>query len=324
VINTAGSFALIWLLVWCGLTLLFRLAYVLIRPSLFKLHPRHGVELLLCWWSAPMVVSLTAALMLFSPIADQSLITPHCHGVCEQHAPVSNQWFLTVTGLLLTTVVIGRLLVHLLQNFIKGAEMRLKLHTLSIGRDGYRYLPADAPLVFTLGWWRPEVFISKGLLAGCNQKQLAVILDHEKAHENRKDNLRLLLGQIFALLIPAPWRKQILSDLHVLCEQACDFDAADKHDAISVAQTLVHVGRLLCNSVCPVSSMSFDGGDLTVRVNALLEKNRRYKLGVWQRLLMIIVVCSALILLLDPLHHSAEHLIAWFDTGGVIFYRAGR
>lgn len=39
---------------------------------------------------------------------------------------------------------------------------------------------------------------------------------------------------------------------------------------------------------------------------------------------MVDVLSSALILLLDTLHHGSEHLILWFDAGDVNFYRAGR
>jgi beta-lactamase regulating signal transducer with metallopeptidase domain len=178
--------------------------------------------------------------------------------------------------------------------------------------------------VFTLGWWRPEVFVSKGLLGACSATQLAVILDHESAHESRKDNLLLLLGHVFVLLIPPYWRKQVTSDLHVLCEQACDFEAADKHNPILVAETLVHVGRLLRNSVSPVGSMAFDGADLTARVNALLHKQERYKLRTWQLALITAVLCSALTVSLNPLHHSAEHFIALVDAGGLRYLPSGR
>lgn len=323
-INTIGSFALIWLLLWCALTLISRALYPVIRPTLLNLHPRHGADFLLIWWAAPALLSLIACLMLFSPIVESALITPHCHGVCEQHVPVSDQWIVAGTGLLLVSVIVGGLLIHFLKSLSKGVDIRRQLSMLGSRHDGYSCLPSDAPLVFTLGWWRPEVFVSKGLLSACSAKQLAVILDHESAHESRKDNLRLLLGHVFVLLIPPYWRKQVTSDLHVLCEQACDFEAADRHDPILVAETLVHVGRLLRNSVSPVGSMAFDGTDLSARVNALLRKKERYKLRTWQLVLITAVLCSALTVSLNPLHHSAEHLIALFEAGGLNFLPSGR
>jgi Zn-dependent protease with chaperone function len=320
VINTVGSFALIWLLLWCALTVISRVLYPLIRPALLNLHPRHGVDFLLIWWAAPALLSLIACLMLFSPMVESSLITPHCHGVCEQHVPVSDQSIVAWAGLLLASALVGGLLMHFLKNLVKGAAIRRQLSVLASRHHGYSFLPSDEPLVFTLGWWRPEVFVSKGLLGACSATQLAVILDHESAHESRKDNLLLLLGHVFVLLILPYWRKQVTSDLHVLCEQACDFEAADKHNPILVAETLVHVGRLLRNSVSPVGSMAFDGADLTARVNALLHKKERYKLRTWQLVLITAVLCSALTVSLNPLHHGAEHLIALLDAGKPYFF----
>ncbi|MDP3518909.1 MAG: M48 family metalloprotease [Pseudohongiella sp.] len=323
-INTVGSFSLIWLTLWCALTVIFRMVYPLVRPKLFRLHPRHGVDLLLTWWAAPMVLSLLASLMLFAPVFENSLISPHCHENCIQHAPVTEQWALAAFGVLLAIVVIGSLLIHFFRNLAKGADMQRQLSALSVSQRGYRVLPSEVPLVFTLGWWRPKVFVSKGLLEGCTAKQLAIILDHESAHESRRDNLRLLLGRVFVLLIPKRWRLLVSSDLQVLCEQACDFEAAEKHDAVSVAETLVHVGRLLRSSVNPISSLAFDGGDLALRVKALLAQNSRYRLQPWQLLMIILVLCSALMLALDPLHHSAEQLIAWVDSTGTNFYPSDR
>ncbi len=63
-INTVGSFSLIWLTLCCALTIVFRLVYPMVRPTLFRLHPHYGVDLLLRWWAAPMMLSLLASLRL--------------------------------------------------------------------------------------------------------------------------------------------------------------------------------------------------------------------------------------------------------------------
>jgi hypothetical protein len=70
--------------------------------------------------------------------------------------------------------------------------------------------------------------------------------------------------------------------------------------------------------------MAFDGADLTARVNALLHKKERYKLRTWQLVLITAVLCGALTLSLNPLHHGAEDLIALFDAGRLNFLPSGR
>jgi hypothetical protein len=98
---------------------------------LLNLHPRHGVDFLLIWWAAPALLSLIACLMLFSPMVESSLITPHCHGVCEQHVPVSDQSTVAWAGLLLASALVGGLLMHFLKNLVKGAAIRRQLSVLA-------------------------------------------------------------------------------------------------------------------------------------------------------------------------------------------------
>jgi hypothetical protein len=70
--------------------------------------------------------------------------------------------------------------------------------------------------------------------------------------------------------------------------------------------------------------MAFDGADPTARVNALLHKQERYKLRTWQLVLVTAMLCCALTVSLNPLHHSAEHFIALFDAGRLKFLPSGR
>ena len=63
-INSVGTFASIWLGLWLALSVLFVLVYPLLRPSLLKLHPRHGSTLLLAYWVLPFAASLLSTLIV--------------------------------------------------------------------------------------------------------------------------------------------------------------------------------------------------------------------------------------------------------------------
>lgn len=316
-ISTLGSLALVWLGLWFVLTLALRLVYPMLRPVLMRLHPRNGTTLLLVLWAAPATLSLLAATMLYSPVVKGLLISPHCHGSCSQHSPqisaLSVAWF----GLALALIAIGGLLLSFLRNWWNGAKMLRQFEALASTQPGYQLLESPSPVVFTLGWWTPRVFISRGLQQRCSSHQLAVILGHEQAHRERRDNLRVLLLRVCCLVLPAQARQQVIHDLQILCEQACDFYAAQKHGAIAVAETLVHVGRLVKHAARPDSSMAFDGGDLALRVKALLDYEARPMLRSWQMLALGIVTCFAILLVLDPLHHSVEWVMALLDNSGL-------
>lgn len=317
-INALGSLSLIWLILWCLLTLAFSVVYPLFRPLFTRqLHPAHGSGLLLLYWAAPVVLAFLASLMLFSPLSEDLLVAPHCHGSCAQHSPQTSELSVALLGLSLAIVFTAGLLGSLLLNIWRGARMRRQFDALAVKQPGYSLLNASEPVVFTLGWWAPHVFISRGLLQQCSSEQLSVILLHEQAHRMRRDNLRLLLARVFNMVLPAGMRRQAMHDLQILCEQACDFESAKKHGATTVAETLVHVGRLVKKSSRPAGSMAFDGGDLSVRVHALLNIESRRTLRSWQLLMVVVVVAYVLLLTLDPLHHAAEWMIGLLDSIGV-------
>lgn len=65
--------------------------------------------------------------------------------------------------------------------------------------------------VFCIGWWRPRIVISKGLVETVAPAELLAILVHERHHQLRRDPLRLLLMKfIHALLFPLP----VVHELH--------------------------------------------------------------------------------------------------------------
>ncbi|MAO40966.1 MAG: hypothetical protein CMK70_12385 [Pseudohongiella sp.] len=312
-IQLVGTFSLIWLMLWSGLALLFALLYPLLRRIVLGIHPQHGSQLLLVYWAAPALVGFLASSLLLVSRADGMFISAHCHGACEEHVPLLSVDALAIGGLVIAALLILVLLFNFLQQLAKGRSMFKQFELMTETRPGYRFLDAVEPAVFTLGWWNPRVFISRGLLESCSREQLAVILDHEQAHRQRKDNLRLLLGRVFTLFVPGDRGRQIRHDMHLLCEEACDFVAAGNHGVASVAETLVHVGRVLKNHPAPIHSRGFACSDLELRVQALLAHHGRRPIPAWQILLLTLVSMSLLILSLDPLHHGAESLITLLE-----------
>ena len=98
--------------------------------------------------------------------------------------------------------------------------------------------------MFTMGWLKSSIFITEGLLKLCSSKDIDIILEHEKAHARRRDNLRLLLGRLLVLVVPPLLAKKFTNDLQLLTEAACDFSTAQKHGALNVAETLLRIQRL--------------------------------------------------------------------------------
>tara|TARA_R110002072_G_scaffold170552_2_gene324120 strand:+ start:40765 stop:41745 length:981 start_codon:yes stop_codon:yes gene_type:complete len=313
VINLIGTIALMWLLLWACLTLVFGLLYPGLRGLMLRLHPRHASNLITIFWAGPLLISALASLLLFLPRLEGRLIEPHCHGTCEQHVPLVGVEIVAWLGMAMALVLAGSLLAQFLFRLRSGVRMRRQFDALAKRQQGFRVLKADVPAVFTLGWWHPGVFISRGLQKLCSEQELAIILDHEHAHRVRRDNLRMLAGQIFCLVLPRPWARMVLGDLQLMCEQACDFESARRHGYLSVAETLVHVGRVIKQNLIPDAARGFSGSDLELRVHALLDAEKRRLLPLWLSLFLSVSVMAGILLALDPLHHAAEWLIVMLE-----------
>jgi Zn-dependent protease with chaperone function len=307
-LSAAGTFALIWMLLWALFTFALGLVYPGLRRLIFAIHPAHGSVFALLFWTAPVLLSLLATLLLLFPLTEGILISSHCHGVCENHVPGLGGALPALAGVLLAAILLLGLSGNFVLHLLKGRQMLKRFEFMSVDKAGFRLLDTLEPVVFTLGWLRPRVFISRGLLAACSAQQLAVILVHEQAHRQRKDNLRLLLGRIFSMALPGSWRASAQHDLHLLAEQSCDYAAARKFGAFSVAETIVHVGRTLKLSPGSLPAVAFAGSDLESRVMALLDSNQRQALRWWHGLCIVMMVMLAIAVSLEPLHHGVE----WF------------
>lgn len=63
---------------------------------------------------------------------------------------------------------------------------------LGIGRQ-VAFVASDQPFAFCGGYWRPQVWVSAGLLAFLDDQELAAVLRHEAHHLQQRDPLRLLV-----------------------------------------------------------------------------------------------------------------------------------
>jgi len=320
-INIMGSFSAIFLGLCILLSLIFLLAYPLFRPMFLALHPRFGSALLLVYWLCPFLMSLASTSVLFMPEVESVLVDSHCHAECVSHVPMLHSPELAVLGLLLGGALLLSLLLRCIDMLAKSRQLNTQFNHLGRDLGAYQQLNGQTPLVFTLGWWQPRIYLSEGLESACSNTDLSIILLHEKAHQERKDNLRLLLAKLCSLVIYRPSATRMLSDLQLLTEQACDFRAAEKHGYVNVAQTLLKVKRLLKQAgPTPACAMAFADNDVELRIKALLKAQQRVKLYPWQLGLIVSSLIVSMSLLISPLHHGSEWLIMLMSNANVIVH----
>ncbi|MDP1832194.1 MAG: M56 family metallopeptidase [Geothrix sp.] len=186
--------------------------------------------------------------------------------------------------------------------------------------QGFFRLKVAPPLAFTTGIFRPRVCLSDGLLKALSPEHVEVVLAHEKAHQQRRDGLRLLLAEALTLILPPQLRSQLLGDLVHTTERACDERAAlHAGDALQVAEALLAASRLHLG-VWPGlwrSMPSFGGGHLRPRVEALVNPPPAAFSAWWAGARAWpagLLLLGLLVALSGEVHHALESLLGLLSS----------
>ncbi|MBN7798738.1 M56 family metallopeptidase [Parahaliea mediterranea] len=227
-------------------TVLASLIAALFYPLFYRLSPAVGPEsrALLIWLYGllPVLVASLSVLMLLQPALAAAFMPSHCHGAnCAAHRPEFGLSSPAGIGLIgLTAVVLAVALALAQRNLLQNHRRLLLLRHLSrrgLGRH-WRLVDSERPLAWCAGILRPQVYISRGLLATLNGEQLQAVLLHEQAHLQRRDNLRAALLQWATVFWPPRARRRLWRDLRQATEAACDQVAAagaDRADLVASA-----------------------------------------------------------------------------------------
>lgn len=174
-----------------------------------------------------------------------------------------------------------------------------------LGED-VRLLDNHEPLAATVGWRRPTILLSSGLLRAVSDHTRAVVLAHERAHVARGDTLLALCDRLAASLLPRAVAATLLGRIALAREQACDALAAEQAGGhVAVARALTEIARLRMTP--PATGVSVASGSLELRVAHLLRPPPRSRRP---RLLHLAWLLPALALGAGPIHSVLEHLIS--------------
>lgn len=302
-LSLLASMLLCALLTWLLFGTLTSLSYRFVRAALKNIDPGQASNLILAWLSLPPLAALTTTAVMYSPDVTQWLIVGHCHdAVCSQHGPQSALAIWPAAVLLLWTgISSGRCL---LRQWRDARHLSAELSRSGRDTGAFIQLHASAPAAFTLGWFKPKIFITTGMQAACSAQDIDCILAHERAHRNRHDNLRILAALFFTAALPGQWSVAVLRDLRLCCEKASDLSAAQDFSRESVAAALIRIARLQ-QSASPAAALAFAGTHTEQRVHALLDE------PVTPLPNEYIFACAAtallfVLFLINPLHSTIE------------------
>jgi hypothetical protein len=301
---------------------LFRLALPLLITLSARFDPAVRAQLWQLGALLPVFVGLGVVALVLTPSLlhaagvglDHCLSHHHHAHLCLIHTPL-------FSGGVLEQSLLGAvlaLLSLLLSRFGWRARRAWRsLDTLSaLGGEtvaDYRIIHSPRMFALTLGLWRPRILIAARLREALTPAELAIVLNHERAHRQRRDGLRLFLAGALSRLHWPSARRIMLAQLGLSIEQACDEAAAQiTGDRLQVAETIIKMTRLSQAAETPALpyAVSISSSDAVLRVERLLSP----RLPVHSRLLPNLAWFAAALLLVglakaDGWHHYAETLI---------------
>lgn len=308
----ASSFSATLMVCWFALYLLLWGIYPAVRKYLLGLHPATSSNVLLALLALPFLTSLVASALVFSPLLGKNLITLHYHSAsCENHFPLLQSGVLIGGVLILVALVLFAILRKCFSQLLFSLKLESKLTILGDRKEHWYLLPNQEHMVFTIGWLKNTIFITDGLLRQCTSRDLDIILEHEKEHARRFDNLRLLAGRLLVLISPEFIARKFTADLQLFGEAACDFSTANKHGYLNVAEALLKIQRLSPRRFCHFNKAmvsAFTGSEVENRIIMLLEGGKLAKARKFRPLIYLALLGLLGVMLVDPLHHGIEWL----------------
>lgn len=264
----------------------------------------------------PWAVSIICVL-LFVPSMFRTERTFWLNQVAHWHHP-DVFYFDNWHGATLMLFILG--LVYLLvRNGLKVFDHLKALDTLTrlsgvnarhreMGRD-IVVLESEIPSAFTAGLLHAKCYVTTGLMEQISEKELNIIIEHERAHIKHKDTQNKLMFSIFVLLYPKPLARLFNQLFSLATEQLADAEASKSHCALEIAETLVRAARMqrsFDGRLHPSLVSHFIANDVDSRVRALVSPPG-FQSFPWVYCLLFIILTTIISSSgVDALHHLVE------------------
>jgi hypothetical protein len=208
----------------------------------------------------------------------------------------------------LSIAFLGFAMLCLVNMVIKGFKTLAKVRTykrVRLGRQIVRVLNIGTPFSAQIGFWRPELIVTQGLLETLDNEHLQAVLAHEQAHYYYRDTFWFFglswLRQITGWL---PHSQAIWQDLLILRELRADQWAARYTDSLLLAESLLMVVQypaVFEDSYHAAFNNLTSPDRLAQRIEALITKSDSFGSVAWWRYGWIFISLTPLLVV--PLHN---------------------
>jgi Zn-dependent protease with chaperone function len=316
---TVANAALLWLLLAAATSLALSAAWLGLRRRSRVAHPASRARWIAALALAPCALPTLMLMLCFAPglLALAGVLHDHCAAHPDHpHLCLAHPSALLTPGM---AIVLAAIAAASLTGALRGSRRLLHLQrrctalrvsrVRSLMRD-VSEVDAAQPFSITAGLLAPQIFLSTALTSALSADHLAAVVAHEREHVRRRDPLLRMIAAAGSLPLWPRLRRDILAELRLASEQACDERAATAvGDRLQVAEALLAVERLASQpAVFELASCSaFGGSSVPARVRSLLADEPRAtpaRIGWW---MVSVALCA--MLAAEPLHHLAEHVL---------------
>ena len=130
---------------------------------------------------------------------------------------------------------------------------------------------------FTLGLWKPKIYVSSGICSYLSRKELTAVILHETHHKRCKDPLKLFVIQILhALNYFLPINRYLINQYSSASEKAADDSAINfSREPLELASALVKLSKSkLMDTLSTSAAFSKEQNIVEDRISRLLETHR--------------------------------------------------
>lgn len=234
-----------------------------------RIRPAHGVRFLILLRFVPILAAIYAALAMALP----------SYLRFEQESHAERIGLSAVCSAVLAIAIWIRPTLRTFRALRNSARFLNRLQTLAqpstIAANRVWIIGEEAPRIAVAGVLHPRLLVSQSAVDMFSPEELNLVLLHEKAHQQSRDNLMRLLLLILPDALPfANWNRALEEQCKRLVEWAADdfAVAGDRRNSISLARALVCFARHQhrAASCLLTTSLVEDTAGLARRVERLL------------------------------------------------------
>ena len=166
----------------------------------------------------------------------------------------------------------------------------------TIDGNSVKFLAIDLPYIAQIGFWKPQLVISQGLIDILEPEQLNAVFAHEQAHVYYRDTFWFFfLGWLRSVTSWLPNTEALWQELLLLREIRADLQAARTVDALVLAESLLLVAQAPIQSsfcFCATLYSGLNSDRLSQRIDALIgtaSLPKRTNLWCWSWLLIVFI-----------------------------------